>query len=52
MEGYKRQYRELSKETKNKISQSLKGRCKSTAHKNNISQGLKEYWKNVPSHRD
>ena len=46
---YKRQYREQTPETKQKISAALKGRQKSSTHKENISQGLKTYWKDVPS---
>ena len=46
---YKRQYREQTPETKQKISAALKGRQKSSTHKDNISQGLKDYWKLVPS---
>ena len=34
--------------TKQKISQSLKGRSKSMTHKENIKQGLKNYWQTVP----
>ena len=46
---YKRQYREMDDATKQKISQSLRGRSKGTSHKENISAGLKKYWSNVPS---
>lgn len=46
---YKRQHRELDDTTKEKISQSLKGKSKSFSHVQNISQGLKDYWKSVPS---
>ena len=45
---YKRQYRELSDETKTKISQSSTGVHKSDLHKMHISQALKDYWRNVP----
>lgn len=45
----KRQYREMDDMTKQKISQSLKGRVKSPSHVEKISQGLKNYWQNVPS---
>lgn len=48
MDTKKRLYRELEDITKLKISQALKGRSKSTSHKENISQGLKNYWKTVP----
>ena len=46
---YKRQYRQMDDITKQKISQSLKGRSKSFIHKENIKQGLKNSWKQVPN---
>lgn len=46
---YKRQYREMNFETKKKISNSLRGRSKSMTHKENISNGLKDYWKHIPN---
>jgi len=46
---YRRQYRQMSDETKAKISQSMKGRSKSISHKENISAGLKNYWQTVPN---
>lgn len=52
---YKRQYRQLSQQTKDKISQSLKGRPKSISHAAAISAGLKTYWdgvENKPSNGD
>lgn len=49
MEHKKRQYRELSDETKSKISNSTRGRGKSFQHKQNISKGMTEYWKTVPN---
>lgn len=45
----KRQYRQLDDATKQKISQSLKNRSKSMSHKENISNGMKEYWKGIPN---
>lgn len=45
----KRQYRQLDDVTKQKISQSLRNRSKSMSHKENISNGMKEYWKGVPN---
>lgn len=45
----KRQYRQLDDATKQKISQTLKNRSKSMSHKENISNGMKEYWKGVPN---
>lgn len=47
--SYKRQYRELEDNTKARISQSLKGRSKSTSHAKAISQGMRDYWETVPS---
>ncbi|MEL5894726.1 hypothetical protein AAE250_14680 [Bacteroides sp. GD17] len=46
--NYKRQYRQLSDATRQKISQSLRGRTKSATHAQSISTGLKNYWKQVP----
>jgi len=46
---YKRQYRNLNDEVKQKISASTKGRAKSYDHKQHISQGMKKYWSSVPS---
>lgn len=45
---YKRQYRELDDETKQKISNSSRNRPKSEQHKEHISQGMQNYWKTVP----
>ncbi len=45
---YKRQYRELSDETKEKISLSTTGVRKSDLHKQHISQAMKDYWQGVP----
>lgn len=45
----KRQFRELSDETKAKISQAMKGKTKSFTHKENISSGLKNYWSTIPN---
>lgn len=44
---YKRQYRDLPDEVKNRISASTKGRAKSYDHKQHISQGMKKYWSGV-----
>ena len=43
-----RQYRQLSDQTKAKISMSMKGKTKSFTHRENISNGLRNYWKTVP----
>ena len=45
----KRQYRELSDETKQKISASSKGKRKSFAHREHLSQSLKNYWRTIPN---
>ena len=49
MSEYKRQFRELSDETKDKISKSSKGKRKSYSHRQHLSQALKNYWDTVPS---
>lgn len=46
---YKRQYRELSDETKSKISKSLKGRQLSDSHRKAIADSLRNYWQSVKS---
>ncbi len=46
---YKRQYRELSDETKEKISLSTTGVHKSATHRAHISQAMKDYWRGVPN---
>lgn len=48
----KRQYRELDYETKQKISNSMKGKQKISTHKQNISNGMKRYWSDVPHKED
>jgi len=45
---YKRQYRELEDETKQKISDSSRNRPKSEQHKQRISQAMVQYWQTVP----
>lgn len=45
----KRKYRELSDETKQKISNSTRGKAKSESHRQHISQGMVNYWKSVPN---
>lgn len=46
---YARKYRERDEVTKIKISNSLRNKAKSQSHCQAISQGLKDYWKSVPS---
>lgn len=48
MNNYKRQYRELDDETKEKIRLSSRNKPKSEMHKQHISQGMTEYWQTVP----
>ena len=48
MNNYKRQYRELTQETKKKISNSNKNKPKSDMVKQKISQGMLKYWASVP----
>ncbi|MCR5018551.1 MAG: hypothetical protein K6A64_07135 [Bacteroidales bacterium] len=47
MKTYKRQFRNLSPETKRKISESLKGRKKPKDVCRRISKGLRKYWTTV-----
>lgn len=49
---YVRKYRERDEVTKIKISNSLRNRTKSQSHCQAISQGLKDYWKGVPSQKN
>lgn len=45
---YKRKYRELEPEVKQKISKGTKGKKKSEQHKEHIRQSLIDYWESVP----
>ena len=47
MKNYKRQYRQLSDETKNKISNSIKNKPKTETHKRHIQQAMLRYWSTV-----
>lgn len=49
---YKRVDRQVSPETRLKISQSLKGRSKSYSHRTHIAQGVKTYWEQIPRRED
>lgn len=49
---YKRTSRYLSEETKEKISQALKGRPKSNSHREAIRQGELRYWNNPDNFPD
>ncbi len=44
---YKRQYREQSPETRQKISNAMKNRPKPDSVRQSISNGLKTYWQGV-----
>jgi len=48
MKNKKRVYRELSDETKAKISNSSKGKPKSASHKIHISKSMYDYWQTIP----
>ena len=45
---YKRQYRQLSDDVKQKISQSTAKKPKSSEHRAHLSLALKRYWETVP----
>ena len=45
----KRQFRQLNDDTKQRISQSLKGRGLSDSHKQAISNGMRAYWSTIPN---
>ena len=47
MSEYKRQWRELEDSTKDKISRALKGKRKSSYHKEHIRQSMLDYWQTV-----
>ena len=44
MKQYKRQYRQLSDETKSKIRTSTRNKPKSEIHKRRIQQSMLDYW--------
>lgn len=45
---YKRQYRELSPETKAKLSAVHKNKKKSASHRLHLSNAMLRYWANIP----
>lgn len=47
--NFKRKYRERDEITKMKIANSLRNRSKSASHRQAISQGLKNFYKSLPS---
>ncbi len=52
MKKYKRKYRQLSDETKSKISTSAKNKPKSEIHKQHIKQSMLRYWSTVENKPD
>ena len=44
-----RKYRELNADTKQRISQALKGRGLTDNHKQAISDGMRAYWATIPN---
>lgn len=52
MKDFKRQYRELSDEHREKISQATANKPKSAEHRLHISQAMKDYWQTVPHRPD
>ena len=49
MKNYKRQYRQLSDEVKNRIRTSTRNKPKSEEHKRRIQQSMLRYWQTVPN---
>ena len=45
----KRQFRELNADTKERISQALKGRGLTDSHKQAISDAMRAYWSTIPN---
>ena len=52
MKQYKRQWRELSDEHKDKISQATINKPKTVAHRRHIQQGMLAYWRTVEHRPD
>ena len=52
MTTHKRQYRELSPETKAKIGNAHRNKPKSADHRLHISQAMTQYWANIPHRPD
>lgn len=48
MKEYKRKWREISDEHREKIRQANLNKHKSYEHRLHISRGMREYWKTVP----
>ena len=45
----KRKFRELNDDTKQRISQALKGRGLTDNHKQAINDGMRAYWATIPN---
>ena len=48
MKQHKRQWRELTDQQRQYLSQATRGRAKSETHKQHIAQSMKDYWADVP----
>ena len=49
---YKRQYRQIDDDVKQRISASMRNKPKSEQHKEHIRQGMLQYWETVPDKWD
>ncbi len=49
---YKRQYRQLDDDVKQRISASTRNKPKTEQHKEHIRQGMLQYWQTVPDKED
>ena len=52
MAEYKRKWRELSDEHKEKLSKAATNKPKSATHRQHIRQGMINYWRTVPHKPD
>lgn len=48
MKNYKRKWRELTDQHREKIAQATTNKPKSVEHRQHLSQALKDYWRTVP----
>ena len=49
MNNYKRKYRQLDDEVKQRISASMKNKPKTAIHREHIKTGMERYWMSVPN---
>ena len=49
---YKRQYRQIDDDVKQRISASTRNKPKTEQHKEHIRQGMLQYWETVPNRED